>query len=135
MDKGGLAVSCCRCIFNSRDSTVSSKLISPDLESCLNLAVSGRAPMKNVHGAHISSGEPEDRRGPNANSGETGCSAAPGDAEEEAARLAVLERGERRRRSLELKMAKEKAQKYLESLTLKKKEKDDEVHSKQYIVA
>lgn len=75
----------------------------------------------------ISSGEPDDRGGSNANSRESGCLPAPADAEGEAARLAVLDRGERRRRSLELKLAKEKAQKHLESLTLKKKERDDEV--------
>ena len=78
--------------------------------------------MKIVHG---SSGEPEDPAGSNANSG---CSPAARGADE-TVRLAAVHRGERRRRSLELKLAKEKVQKHLESLTLKKKERDDEVYN------
>ncbi|CAM9516986.1 unnamed protein product, partial [Laminaria digitata] len=77
-----------------------------------------------IRKARSRSGEPEDRGGSIANPGEACFLSAPGgDAEEEAARL---DRGERRRRSLELRLAKEKARRHLESLTLKKRERDDE---------
>lgn len=47
---------------------------------------------------------------------------------EKTAKLAEgLDKEERRRRFLELKLAKEKAQRHLESLVKKKKEKEDEV--------
>ena len=49
---------------------------------------------------------------------------------EKAAKLAHdLEKEERRRRFFEIKMAKEKAQRHLETLAKKKKEKEDEVSS------
>lgn len=47
---------------------------------------------------------------------------------EKAAKLAQeLDREERRRRSFEVKLAREKAQRHLEALAKKKKEKEDEV--------
>lgn len=47
---------------------------------------------------------------------------------EKAAKVAEgLDKEERRRRSFEIKLAREKAQRYLESLVRKKREKEDEV--------
>lgn len=102
-----------------------SSLIVHDTATCCFIGTA----QTNILTIHGNSGEPEDqqRGASNGNSGEISSASVTGQASEEAARLAVMVRGERRRRSLELKMAKEKAQKYLESLVLKKKERDDEV--------
>lgn len=67
----------------------------------------------------------EDEGGPNNVSNGTCSLGAQGT--EEAAKLASLEREERRRRFFEVKMATEKAQRHLDSLKMKKKKKEEEV--------
>lgn len=82
--------------------------------------------------AAINTNSEDERGGPEGMSGENACFLLPSTTTveklEKAAKLAEgLDNEERRRRFLELKLAKEKAQRHLESLVKKKKEKKDEV--------
>lgn len=94
-----------------------------DINSC---------PAPNMAFAATNTNSEDERGAPEERSAETACLLAPSTTTaemlEKAGKLAEgIDKEERRRRFLELKLAKEKAQRHLESLVKKKKEKEDEV--------